>query len=148
MSIGIVSGLKRSLPTADRRAIFDVIQTDCAINPGNSGGPLVDVDGRVLGVNTAGISDADGIGFAIPSDTVTDIVGELLVHGTVQRASLGIGVAYRRIDHAPSGESLIVTSVRADAAGPLERGDILLAIAATARQHTERLAEGITTECC
>uniref|UniRef100_UPI000B004BFD S1C family serine protease n=2 Tax=Mycolicibacterium mucogenicum TaxID=56689 RepID=UPI000B004BFD len=64
LSIGIVSGLKRSLPTGDRQSIFDVIQTDAAINPGNSGGPLVNVDGRVIGVNTAGIDGADGIGFA------------------------------------------------------------------------------------
>lgn len=62
MSLGIVSGLKRSLPTAEGRAIFGVIQTDCAINPGNSGGPLVGVDGQVIGVNTAIRSGAEGIG--------------------------------------------------------------------------------------
>lgn len=128
ISIGIVSGLKRSLPTADKTAIFDVIQTDCAINPGNSGGPLVNVDGLVIGVNTAGISDADGIGFAVPADTVADIVPELLSHGHIQRASLGIGVALRRVEALPNGEGLVVTSVGEKAAGPFERGDVLLTI--------------------
>ncbi|WP_396908638.1 S1C family serine protease [Mycolicibacterium sp.] len=128
ISIGIVSGLKRSLPTPDLSAIFDVIQTDCAINPGNSGGPLVDVDGCVIGVNTAGVSEADGIGFAIPAETVADIVPELLSHGSIQRASLGIGVALRKVDGSAAGEALVVTSVSEKAAGPLLRGDVLLAI--------------------
>lgn len=128
ISIGIVSGLKRSLATADRSAIYDVIQTDCAINPGNSGGPLVNVDGHVIGVNTAGISDADGIGFAVPADTVADIVAELLTHGSIERASLGIGVTLRRVEGLPAGDGLVVTSVGDQAAGPLERGDVLLTI--------------------
>lgn len=128
ISIGIVSGLKRSLPTADKRAIYDVIQTDCAINPGNSGGPLVDIDGLVLGMNTAGISDADGIGFAISAGTVADIARELLTHGAVERASLGIGVALRPVEAIPGGEGLAVTSVGSKPAGPFERGDVLLAI--------------------
>lgn len=81
ISIGIVSGLKRSLPTGDKQAIFDVIQTDAAINPGNSGGPLVNVDGLVIGVNTAAIPEADGIGFAVPADTVAEVVQELITYG-------------------------------------------------------------------
>ncbi|QRY53828.1 S1C family serine protease [Mycolicibacterium septicum] len=128
ISIGIVSGLKRSLPTADGSAIFDVIQTDCAINPGNSGGPLVDVDGLVIGVNTAGISDADGIGFAVPADTVADIVPELISHGRIERPSLGIGVALRQVESLPAGEGLVVTSVREKAAGAFERGDVILTV--------------------
>jgi S1-C subfamily serine protease len=71
--MGIVSGLKRSLPMGDRQTIFDVIQTDAAINPGNSGGPLVDVDGLVIGVNTAIVEGADGIGFAVPAETVFEV---------------------------------------------------------------------------
>ena len=127
VSVGIVSGLKRILPTAERRAIFDVIQTDCAINPGNSGGPLVNVAGEVLGVNTAGVDDADGIGFAVPAATVVDIVGELLTHGAIERASLGVGVAMRRAATSDT-EAVVVTSVRDGAAGPLERGDVILAV--------------------
>lgn len=128
ISIGIVSGLKRRFPTADRSAIFDVIQTDCAINPGNSGGPLVDADGLVIGVNVAAIREADGIGFAIPADTVTDVVEELISHGSIERASLGVGVALRPLANVPNGQGLVVTSIRDDAAGRLERGDVILAI--------------------
>lgn len=128
ISIGIGSGLRRSLPTADRRAIFDVIQTDCAINPGNSGGPLVNVEGRVIGVNTAGIDGADGIGFVVHADTVTDIAGELLTHGAIERASLGAGVSLRRAPSAPGGEGLMVTSLRKNPAGQLKRGDVILEI--------------------
>lgn len=128
MSFGIVSGLKRSLPTSGGRAIYDIIQTDCAINPGNSGGPLVSVDGMVLGVNTAVISGAEGIGFAVPADTVADIVPELLTHGVIQRASLGVNVAARRVAPADSIDRLVVTAVRSTAAGPFEKGDVLLAV--------------------
>lgn len=126
ISFGIVSGLKRSIPTTDGRAVYDVIQTDCAINPGNSGGPLVNVDGAVIGINTMGITDADNISFAISADVATDIVGELLTHGTVERATLGIGVALRKVPGLPSEEGLLVTAVRGNAAGPLECGDVLL----------------------
>lgn len=128
ISIGIVSGLKRSLPAGDRQAIFDVIQTDAAINPGNSGGPLVNVDGHVIGVNTAGIDGADGLSFAIPSETVADVVQELITYGAVERASLGVTVVRRAVDGAPNGHALVVTAVRANVAGPLERGDSIIAV--------------------
>ncbi len=128
ISIGIVSGLKRSLPTGDKQAIFDVIQTDAAINPGNSGGPLVNVDGQVIGVNTAGITGADGIGFAVPPDTVAEVVHELITYGAVERASLGVSVARRAVDRAPGGHALVVTAVRDNSAGPFERGDVIVAV--------------------
>lgn len=128
MTFGIVSGLKRSLPTSGGRAIYDVIQTDCAINPGNSGGPLISVDGFVLGVNTAGVNGAEGIGFAVPADTVADIVPELLAHGAVERASLGVSVAARRGAGAGASDQLVVTAVRSTAAGPFEKGDILFSV--------------------
>lgn len=128
ISIGIVSGLKRSLPAGDRQAIFDVIQTDAAINPGNSGGPLVNVDGHVIGVNTAGIDGADGISFAIPSETVADVVHEIVTFGAVERASLGVTVVRRPVDGSPDGHGLVVTAVRANVAGPLEPGDAIIAV--------------------
>ncbi|WP_396910161.1 S1C family serine protease [Mycolicibacterium sp.] len=128
ISIGIVSGLKRSLPTEDKQAIFDVIQTDAAINPGNSGGPLVNVDGLVIGVNTAAIDGADGIGFAIPADTVSEVVHELITYGAVERASLGVTVARRVVEGAHDGHALVVTAVKANVAGPLERGDMIIAV--------------------
>ena len=123
-----MSGLEREFPTADRQAIFDVVQTDCVINPGNSGGPLVNVEGEVLGVNTAGQSSTDGINFAISAETVSDIVPELLSYGSIVRASLGVGVAMRRGSEIPGGERLRITSVKESCAGPLQRGDILLAV--------------------
>ncbi|MFL0287812.1 S1C family serine protease [Mycobacterium sp. SMC-21] len=128
ISIGIVSGLKRSLPTGDRQTIFDVIQTDAAINPGNSGGPLVNADGLVIGVNTAVVDGADGIGFAVPADIVAEVVHELITYGAVERASLGVSVTRRTIDGAADGHGLVVTAVKANAAGPLECGDIILAV--------------------
>lgn len=128
ISVGIVSGLKRSLPTGDKRAIFDVIQTDAAVNPGNSGGPLVNVDGLVIGVNTAVIDGADGIGFAVPADTVSEVVHELITYGAVERASLGVTVARRAFKGTPDGHALVVTAIRSNAAGPLERGDAIVAV--------------------
>jgi serine protease Do len=128
MTMGIVSGLKRSLPTGDKSAIFDVIQIDAAINPGNSGGPLVNAEGHVIGVNTAGIDGADGISFAVPAETVADVVSELIEFGSVQRASLGVSVARRAVTGAPGGYALIVTAVRANAAGPLEEGEVFVAV--------------------
>jgi S1-C subfamily serine protease len=125
VAFGIVSGLKRSLPSPGGRAIYDVIQTDCAINPGNSGGPLVGIDQRVLGVNTAVISGAEGIGFAVPADVVADIIAELITHGSIERASLGVSVATRPVG---GGDRLVITSVRASAAGPFQQGDVLLQV--------------------
>nr|WP_090339721.1 trypsin-like peptidase domain-containing protein [Mycolicibacterium malmesburyense]CRL68221.1 serine protease PepA [Mycolicibacterium malmesburyense] len=128
ISIGIVSGLGRSMPTAEQPIVFDVIQTDAAINPGNSGGPLVDTTGRVLGMTSEAIPGADGMGFAIPAGTVHDIATELLTHGTVQRASLGISVAVRTVEKLPAGEGVVVTRLGDNVAGPLECGDVLLTI--------------------
>jgi 2-alkenal reductase len=81
LSSGIISALKRRLPTSSGREIANVIQTDAAINPGNSGGPLLDSAGRVIGVTTAIISPSGanaGIGFAIPVDVVNRIVPQLI----------------------------------------------------------------------
>lgn len=128
VSIGIVSGLKRSLPTGDRSTIFDVIQTDAAINPGNSGGPLVNSDCLVIGMNTAVYDGADGIGFAVPADTIAEVAGELITYGAVERASLGVTVARRAVPGARYEHALVITAVRSNVAGPLERGDVIVAI--------------------
>ena len=93
LTTGIVSSLSRAIaaPVADRDIIIEgVIQTDAAINQGNSGGPLLDTDGELIGINTAIVSGATGIGFAIPVETVRRVTGDLLTYGRVRRAYLGI----------------------------------------------------------
>lgn len=129
VSIGIVSGLRRRIPVTDSAAIFDVIQTDCAINPGNSGGPLISATGDVLGVNTAVRRSAEGIGFAVPAETVADIAPELIAHGAIERASLGIKVVQRAMDESSiQGERLVVTAVRNASSSPFQIGDVLLQV--------------------
>jgi 2-alkenal reductase len=90
---GIISALDRRLPTANNRVVRGVIQTDAAINPGNSGGPLLDSAGRLIGVNTAILSEtgsASGIGFSVPVDIVNRIVPLLIRDGRVPRPGIGI----------------------------------------------------------
>ncbi|HEX4880053.1 MAG TPA: trypsin-like peptidase domain-containing protein [Limnobacter sp.] len=96
LTTGIVSALERTLPVSNGREIPDVIQTDAAINPGNSGGPLLDSAGRLIGVNTAILSQSGssaGVGFAIPVDLVNRIVPQLIERGTLPRPGIGIAVA-------------------------------------------------------
>lgn len=82
LTVGVVSALERPLQLDDNRTIFNVIQTDAAINPGNSGGPLLNSRGEVIGVNTAVRQDAQGIGFAVPVDTVHRVVPVLIERGS------------------------------------------------------------------
>jgi S1-C subfamily serine protease len=98
VSAGVVSALGRSLRSTTGRLIDNVIQTDVALNPGNSGGPLVDSRGLVIGVNTAIFAMAQGISFAIPIDTATWVIPQLLAHGRVRRPFLGFGGQSRLLD--------------------------------------------------
>jgi len=93
LSKGIVSALGRTMLSMSQRRISDVIQTDAAINPGNSGGPLLDLEGRLIGINTAIYSPSGanaGIGFAVPVDTISRIAPQLIAHGRVTRAGIGV----------------------------------------------------------
>jgi len=89
VSMGLIGALGRPLPGTDF-VVEGLIQTDAAINPGNSGGPLADLDGKVIGMNTAMIPFAQGMGFAIPSETIKRIMDQISHHGRVVRPWLGI----------------------------------------------------------
>lgn len=90
VTTGVVSALGRSLRARNGRLIDNVIQTDASLNPGNSGGPLLDTRAQVVGVNTAIIAGAQSLCFSIPSETARWVVSELLRHGQVRRARLGL----------------------------------------------------------
>ncbi len=90
LTTGVVSALGRPLQTDNDNFIYNVIQTDAAINPGNSGGPLLDSRGRVIGVNTAVRQNAEGIGFAVPVDTLKRVVPALIENGVYPHPWLGL----------------------------------------------------------
>ncbi len=90
ITVGIVSGIGRSIPGSSSRNMTGIIQTDAAINPGNSGGPLLNSKGEVIGINTAIEASANGVGFAVPIDTAKKILPELLKGGSIKTPWLGI----------------------------------------------------------
>jgi putative serine protease PepD len=127
---GIVSALDRSMEAPNGFTINGSIQTDAAINHGNSGGPLLDMNGRVIGVTAQIESDSggnDGVGFAIPSNTVRAIATQLIANGSVQHAYLGVTVGA-----AQGGTTGVqVTDVRADgpaASAGLQAGDVITSV--------------------
>ena len=90
VDVGVVSAVNRSIQASQDFIIENLIQTDAAINPGNSGGALLDTRGRLIGINTATIRDAQGIGFAIPMDHARIVMEQLVSQGRVVRPALGV----------------------------------------------------------
>lgn len=141
VTAGVVSALGRSLRSVGGRLIEDVIQTDAALNPGNSGGPLVNSRGQVVGVNTAVILPAQGICFAVASNTAKTVAGELLRHGRFRRGRIGITgqnvslVRHMARVHGLEQESgILVLAVQAESPADLANilpGDVIVAFDGT-----------------
>jgi S1-C subfamily serine protease len=156
VTTGVVSALGRSLRARSGRLIDDVIQTDAALNPGNSGGPLVSSHGEVVGINTAVIMGAQGICFAVAANTASFVLGELVRHGRVRRAYIGIAAQQftlsRRRRHAAglTQESAVMIAT-VEPGSPAERaglvaGDIILALDGTAVTGADDLIRTLTGE--
>jgi S1-C subfamily serine protease len=109
VSTGVVSARGRSMRSQEGRMIENIIQHAAPINPGSSGGPLLDSRGQVIAVNTAIIRFAQGIGFAVPSNTATWVIGQLVTHGQVQRRQLGVTATTVRISRDVSRELDLLT---------------------------------------
>jgi S1-C subfamily serine protease len=117
VTLGIVSALGRTLPSAFQgRSIEGVIQTDALLNPGNSGGPLLDAEGRVMGINTAVVAQGQGLCFAVPSNTAAFVLEQVLRNGRVLRAWIGIGAEDVTVPQAVAAKAQL-----ADARGALVR---------------------------
>ena len=130
VTAGIVSALGRSMKAPNGYTITGSIQTDAAINHGNSGGPLLDLDGKVVGVNAQIESESggnDGVGFAIPSSTVKSIVAQILEDGSVQHAYLGVSVT-AAADGTAGAQLAEVRSGTPAAEAGLQAGDVLTAV--------------------
>jgi putative serine protease PepD len=144
VTTGIVSALHRQITSPNNFAIDDAIQTDAAINHGNSGGPLLDLEGRVIGVNSQIESESggsDGVGFAVPSNTVQKIANALVAGGSVQHAYLGVST-----EDASDGTGASIAEVRAGtpaAAAGLENGDVVIAIDGGAIASSDELRRAI-----
>jgi S1-C subfamily serine protease len=137
VTAGVVSALGRSLRARSGRLMDDVIQTDAALNPGSSGGPLVASTGEVVGINTAMIGGAQGLCFAVSSNTALFVVSEFIAHGRVRRAHLGIAAQTlplpRRLALATGYGAHAVRIGEIELGGPADRaglrtGDIILAV--------------------
>jgi S1-C subfamily serine protease len=151
-----VSALGRSMRASSGRMMEEIIQTDAALNPGNSGGPLVDSNGRVIGVNTATIVGAQGLCFAVWIDTAKYVASQILQYGYVRRSWIGIAAQNvplpRRIVYEyklPFSSAAMVTHIdpqsAADKAG-LREGDMIVSFAGESVSAIDELYRLLTAD--
>jgi S1-C subfamily serine protease len=153
---GVVSALGRSLRARSGRLMDDIIQTDASLNPGNSGGPLVTTAGEVIGINTAMILPAQGICFAIASNTVRFVASRLMRDGRIRRSHIGIAGqqtaiprALARANQMAVTSGVLVASVEDDspaARAGLATGDVVLGFADSAVSGIDDLHRLLTEE--
>src|SRR3954462_14658184 len=156
VTTGVVSALGRSLRSRSGRLIDDVIQTDAALNPGNSGGPLVSSHGEVVGINTAVIMGAQGICFAVAANTASFVVSELIRHGQVRRAYIGVSAQTTPVPrrfalaagiHNSTGATVITLEPGSPAArAGLELGDVVVALDGAPVKGVDDLIRHLTAE--
>jgi len=156
VTTGVVSALGRSLRARTGCLIDDVIQTDAALNPGNSGGPLVSSRGEVVGINTAVIMGAQGICFAVAANTASFVLGELVRHGRVRRAFIGIAAQQtvipprrRRVAGLTHERAVMVGTIEPDSAAAragLKPGDIIVRLDGETIAGADDLVRTLTGE--
>ena len=156
VTAGVVSAVGRSLRSQSGRLIDDVIQTDAALNPGNSGGPLVNSAGEVIGINTAVIMGAQGICFAVASNTAEIVLAQLIRYGRVRRARLGlagqkVAVPRRLVRRLGLDQDWGVLVSDVAAKGPADRagiqtGDVLVRLDGRAITGVDELLKGLTEQ--
>jgi S1-C subfamily serine protease len=155
VSTGVISAVGRSMRSREGRLIENIVQHTAPLNPGNSGGPLVDSRGRLVGVNTAIIAFAQGLGFAVPGNTARWVASELLAHGKVHRLAMGIHATMamiprwltRRLDLL-SEETVEVVEVLPDspaAAAGIQSGDWIVSAAGRLIAGTDDLHRVLAT---
>jgi S1-C subfamily serine protease len=156
VSAGIVSAKGRVLRSVEGRLIDNIVQHTAPLNPGNSGGPLVATDHEIVGINTAIIAAAQGIGFAVPADTAHWVVSEVLAHGRVRRAQLGIVARTRPIhrrfarlydlEQDTVVEALEVTPGSPAGRAGLEAQDLVLAVDGRPVRSVDELLKALSDQ--
>ena len=157
VTTGVVSALGRSLRSRSLRLIEDVIQTDAALNPGNSGGPLVTTSGEVIGINTAVLAGAQGLCFAIASNTARFVASRLIRDGAIRRSFVGIVGQHTPIPRALARANQLAVSSGVLVAGVepaspaahagLQEGDVILSFAGQPVAGIDDLHRYLTDEC-